>query len=36
VRDLWRQKELARCDQEFKTTVRRHGVVLVRLSRPKK
>ena len=31
VRDLWRQKELAPCDAEFKTTVPRHGVVLVRI-----
>jgi len=31
VRDLWRQKDLAPCDVEFKAVVPRHGVVLVRL-----
>ena len=30
-RDLWRQKDLPTCGNEFKTLVPRHGVVLVRL-----
>ncbi|MHB8521727.1 MAG: NPCBM/NEW2 domain-containing protein [Limisphaerales bacterium] len=34
VRDLWRQQNLGEFDGEFKATVGRHGVVLVRL-RPK-
>ena len=37
VRDLWRQKDLGPFDREFKTTVPRHGVVLLRIrlsSRP--
>ncbi len=33
VRDLWRQKDLGHFNEEFKTTVPRHGVVLVRVSR---
>jgi alpha-galactosidase len=32
VRDLWRQKNLEVQDREFRTTVPRRGVVLVRLS----
>jgi alpha-galactosidase len=32
VRDLWRQKNLGRYKEEFKATVPRHGVVLVRVS----
>ncbi len=32
VRDLWRQKDLGKFDGEFKTTVPRHGVVLVKLT----
>ena len=32
VRDLWRQKDLGRFIDEFKATVPRHGVVLVRVS----
>jgi alpha-galactosidase len=31
VRDLWRQQDLLVCNTEFKATVPRHGVVLVRL-----
>ena len=31
VRDLWRQKDLASCQDQFETVVPRHGVVLVRL-----
>ncbi|MGA2661485.1 MAG: putative Ig domain-containing protein [Verrucomicrobiota bacterium] len=31
VRDLWRQQDLGACQDQFKTTVPRHGVVLVRL-----
>jgi alpha-galactosidase len=31
VRDLWRQKDLGEFAGEFKTTVPRHGVVLVRI-----
>jgi alpha-galactosidase len=31
VRDAWRQQDLGRYDGEFKTTVRPHGVILVRL-----
>ncbi|HEY5911389.1 MAG TPA: NPCBM/NEW2 domain-containing protein [Verrucomicrobiae bacterium] len=31
VRDLWRQKDLGKFDGEFKASVPRHGVVLVRL-----
>src|ERR1019366_3407230 len=33
VRDLWRQKDLGHFKEEFKATVPRHGVVLVRVSR---
>lgn len=32
VRDLWRQKDLGQFESEFKTTVPRHGVVLVKIS----
>ena len=31
VRDLWRQKDLGRFDKDFKTTVPRRGVVLLRV-----
>jgi alpha-galactosidase len=31
VRDLWRQQDLGKYDGEFKSSVPRHGVVLVRL-----
>ncbi len=31
VRDLWRQKDLGKFDGQFKATVPRHGVVLLRL-----
>jgi alpha-galactosidase len=31
VRDLWRQQDLGKFENEFKTAVPRHGVVLVRL-----
>jgi alpha-galactosidase len=31
VRDLWRHQELGRADREFRSTVARHGVTLVRL-----
>src|SRR5208282_4962780 len=31
VRDLWRQKDLGQYEDEFKTTVSRHGVVLLRI-----
>jgi alpha-galactosidase len=31
VRDLWRQQDLGKYEGEFKTTVPRHGVVLVRM-----
>ena len=34
VRDLWRQKDLGTRDGEFRATVGRHGVVLVRLRQP--
>ncbi|MCX6134307.1 MAG: putative Ig domain-containing protein [Ignavibacteriales bacterium] len=33
VRDLWRQKDLGSFNDEFKASVPRHGVVLVRLSK---
>ncbi len=33
VRDLWRQKDLGTFDNEFKATVPRHGVVLVKISK---
>jgi alpha-galactosidase len=36
VRDLWRQKDLGTYDSVFKASVPRHGVVLVRISPPKK
>ena len=32
IRDLWRQKELDAADDKYKTTVPRHGVMLLRLS----
>jgi len=32
VRDLWRQKDLGQSKDEYKTTVPRHGVVLLRIS----
>ncbi|HCA78276.1 MAG TPA: hypothetical protein DEP53_00935 [Bacteroidetes bacterium] len=32
VRDLWRQKDLGKFSDEFKTSVPRHGVVLVKIS----
>ncbi|MCX7424323.1 MAG: putative Ig domain-containing protein [Planctomycetia bacterium] len=32
VRDLWRQKDLGECSDEFTSDVNRHGVVLVRIS----
>jgi len=31
VRDLWRQKDLGTCDNQFSTSVGSHGVVLLRL-----
>jgi hypothetical protein len=31
VRDLWRQQDLGKMDQQFSTRVRRHGVVLIRV-----
>jgi alpha-galactosidase len=31
VRDLWRQKDLGKFNQEFQTDVPRHGVLMVRL-----
>jgi alpha-galactosidase len=31
VRDLWRQKDLGRLESEFRATVPRHGVLLVRV-----
>ncbi|MBI5397507.1 MAG: NPCBM/NEW2 domain-containing protein [Verrucomicrobia bacterium] len=33
VRDLWRQRDLGKFDGQFKATVPRHGVVLLRLRR---
>ena len=36
VRDLWRQKDLGNSDGQFKAMVPRHGVVMVRLSAPKR
>ncbi|MGP8238110.1 MAG: hypothetical protein ACLQVW_22240 [Limisphaerales bacterium] len=32
VRDLWRQKDLGQYKDEFKTTIPRHGVVLLRIT----
>ncbi|MBI5383695.1 MAG: NPCBM/NEW2 domain-containing protein [Verrucomicrobia bacterium] len=32
LRDLWRQKELGRFENEFKASVPRHGVVMVRMT----
>lgn len=34
VRDLWRQKDLGAFENEFRASVPRHGVVLVKISRP--
>ena len=34
VRDLWRQKDLGRYRDEFKSSVLRHGVVLIRIAKP--
>lgn len=34
VRDLWRQKNLGHYNGEFKATVPRHGVLLIRISGP--
>ena len=34
VRDLWRQQNLGRFVNEFKASVSRHGVVLVKISSP--
>jgi hypothetical protein len=31
VRDLWRQRELGQIENEFRTKVPAHGVVLVRI-----
>jgi alpha-galactosidase len=36
VRDLWRQKDVGRFDSEFKATVARHGVVLVKVTPAKR
>jgi alpha-galactosidase len=33
VRDLWRQKDLGKFNQEFQAEVPRHGVILVRLAK---
>ncbi len=35
VRDLWIQKDLGRFSNAFSATVPRHGVVLVKIGRPK-
>jgi alpha-galactosidase len=35
VRDLWRQKDLGTYDGDFKASVPRHGVVLVKISEPR-
>jgi hypothetical protein len=35
VRDLWRQQNLGDSENEFKATVPRHGVVLIRASAAK-
>jgi len=32
VRELWRQKDLGKFNDEFKAEVARHGVVLVKIS----
>jgi alpha-galactosidase len=32
VRDLWRQKNLGKFPDQFKTDVSRHGVVLVKVT----
>jgi alpha-galactosidase len=34
VRDLWRQKDLGRFPDEFKSEVRRRGVVIVKVGAP--
>jgi alpha-galactosidase len=34
VRDLWRQKDLGQFQDEFKSTVPRHGVILLRITKP--
>jgi alpha-galactosidase len=34
VRDLWRQKDLGQYRDEFKSSVPRHGVVLIRIAKP--
>ena len=36
VRDLWRQKDLGSFSNQFKSTVPRHGVALVRISPAKR
>jgi alpha-galactosidase len=36
VRDLWRQKDLGRFDWQYSATVPSHGVVLVRLYKPRR
>jgi alpha-galactosidase len=36
VRDLWRQKDLGRFDNQFTTMVPSHGVVLIRLDKRRK
>ena len=33
VRDLWRQKDLGKFDNEFTATVPAHGVVLVKVQK---
>ena len=35
VRDLWRQKDLGVFENEFKTTVPQHGVLMLRLRKVK-
>jgi alpha-galactosidase len=34
VRDLWRQRDLVFFEGEFKATVPRHGVIMVRVRQP--
>ena len=36
VRDLWRQKDLGTFNAEYRTSVTRHGVVLLKISPPRK
>jgi alpha-galactosidase len=36
IRDLWRQKDLGLYDGQFRTTVQRHGVVLLRILKAQK